>query len=145
MGQHRKNLTIKFPRKSNIKHTVYLHDPDMFLITSNPVAVPRAVLHTTNNYGLQNVFIEATQHRRWVAASSLPGRYKAIQAKPGSATMRSQHDLQLHAVPSEQRDQQAGLQVHLGRLGLPRHPALHQTNTAVDLREGTRPSLRNAS
>ena len=143
-GQHKNKLTIKFLRDNNLKHTVYLHDPDMFLITSNPVAVPRAVLHTTNNSGLQNVFIEATQHRRWVAASSPPGRHKAVQAKPGSTTMRGQYDLQLHAVPSQQRDQHAGLQVHLGRLGLPRHPALHQPNKAVDLREGTRPSLRNA-
>ena len=63
-SQHKNELAVKFPRRSHLKHTVYLHDPDMFLITSNPVAVPRAVLHTTNNSGLQNVFIEATQHRR---------------------------------------------------------------------------------
>ena len=51
--------------KPDLKHTVYLHDPDLFLISGNPVAVPRAVLRTDSTAGKSNVYIEAKQHLRW--------------------------------------------------------------------------------
>ena len=50
--------------KPTLKHTVYLHDPDLFLISGNPVAVPRALLRTDSTAGRRYVYIEAKQHLR---------------------------------------------------------------------------------
>ena len=57
-------LDIEF--RPSQKHTVYLHDPDMFLISGNPLAVPRDVLKTNNKSGRLNVYIDVTEHRRFV-------------------------------------------------------------------------------
>ena len=75
-GLANSSLSVKFRPKQ--KHSVFLHDPDLFLHSGNPVAVPRAVLHTNNISGVLNVFIQAAQHRRYQKLGHLANIDKAF-------------------------------------------------------------------
>ena len=49
---------------SSLEYWVILHDPDYFVMSSNPTTIPRIAFSIDKNFGSKTVYIEATKHKK---------------------------------------------------------------------------------